>query len=55
MLCLGFVLKLCALNKSTGYSLFHLCFGHVPTVLPPLVSVPPNPLAEWILACEVME
>lgn len=42
-------------NKSTGYSLFQLCFGRSPQVLPPLATPPPSASVDHISACKVIE
>ena len=41
-------------NKTTGYSPFHLRFGRSPRVLPPLLNSPPNPSSDYISAREVI-
>ena len=48
-------MPLCAVNKSTGYSPFHLRFGRTPHVLPPLINLPPNPSQSHISAREIIE
>ena len=42
-------------SKSTGYSPFHLRFGRLPHILPPLLEPPPNPSVNNISACKVIE
>ena len=43
------------MNKSTGYTPFHLHFGHMPRILPPLISPPPNLSHDNINAHEVIQ
>jgi hypothetical protein len=43
-----------SINKSTGFSPFRLCFGRSPCILPPLVTMPPNPSHDNITAWEVI-
>ena len=43
------------INKSTGYSPFHLHFGHTPHILPPLINLPPNQSQAHISAREIIE
>ena len=42
-------------NESTGYTPFHLCFGCLPHILPPLLNPPPNPSVDNISACQVIK
>jgi hypothetical protein len=42
-------------NKSTGFSPFHLRFGRSPRILPPLAPTPPNPSEHHISAREIID
>jgi hypothetical protein len=42
-------------NKSTGYTPFHLRFGCTPRIIPPLINLPPNPSSEHITARQVIK
>jgi hypothetical protein len=41
-------------NKSTGFSPFHLRFGRSPKILPALIPPPPNPSGEHISARDII-
>ena len=43
------------MNKSMGYSPFHLHFGRTPHLLPPLINLPPNPSNDHLSAREIIE
>jgi hypothetical protein len=43
------------INKSTGYTPFHLRFGRAPRIVPPLIQLPPNPSNDHVGAREIIE